>query len=187
MIFVNPPNVITIFRALLVPFVFWLLMVGHTREALILFICAGISDALDGFLAKRYHWQSELGAYLDPLADKLLLVSVYVALGTLHELPFWLVVAVVSRDILIVLGVLVAWLLQNPVRMRPLVISKANTVAQIALAAVVLADIAFSLGLGTPRVWLIWITGALTVASLGAYLRAWLGHMSTNGSVGRAN
>jgi cardiolipin synthase (CMP-forming) len=184
---VGLPNVITIFRALLVPFVFWMLMVGHTQAALVLFIFAGISDALDGFLAKRYNWQSELGAHLDPLADKLLLVSVFVALGTLRELPFWLVVAVVSRDILIVLGVLVSAMLNNPMRMRPLVVSKANTVAQITLAAVVLADIAFSLGLESLRLWLVWITGVLTLASLFAYVRAWFSHMSTQGSVNRAS
>jgi len=102
---VNPPNLITVFRAMLVPVVFWLLMAGHTQSALILFIIAGVSDALDGFLAKRYNWQTELGAYLDPLADKLLLVSVFIALGSLQELPLWLVVAVVSRDILIILAV----------------------------------------------------------------------------------
>lgn len=180
------PNAITIFRALLVPFVFWMLMVGHTQAALLLFVCAGISDALDGFIAKRYNWQSELGAYLDPLADKLLLVSVFVALGTLRELPFWLVVAVVSRDILIVLGVLVSALLHNPIRMRPLVVSKANTAVQITLAAVVLADIAFALGLQTLRVWLVWTTGVLTLASLLAYVRAWFHHMGAHGSVNRS-
>jgi cardiolipin synthase (CMP-forming) len=162
---------------MLVPVVFWLLMAGHTQYALILFVTAGISDALDGFLAKRYNWQTELGAYLDPLADKLLLVSVFVALGSLKELPLWLVVAVVSRDILIILAVMISWLLNHPVTMKPHVLSKANTAAQIGLAAVVLADISFSLGLGQARHVLVWLTALLTFVSLVTYVRTWIRHM----------
>lgn len=175
---VNPPNIITILRAILVPFIFWSLIAGHTHTALILFVIAGISDALDGFLAKRYAWQSELGAYLDPIADKLLLVSVFVALGVLKSVPLWLVVAVVSRDILIVLAVLISWLMNHPVQIRPQLLSKANTVAQISLAAVVLANSAFVLGLDGLVTGLVWTTGLLTLLSLLAYMRTWLEHMS---------
>lgn len=173
----NPPNLITIVRAILVPVVFWLLMTGHTLSAFFLFIAAGLSDALDGFLAKRYNWQTELGAHLDPLADKLLLVSVFIALGSLRELPFWLVVMVVSRDVLIVLAVMVSWLMNHPVKMKPHVVSKANTLAQIALAAIVLADMSFALELGHVRTLLVWLTAVLTIASLFTYLRAWIAHM----------
>ena len=94
------------------------------------------------------------------------------------ELPLWLVIAVVSRDILIVAAVLLAWLLDQPVRIKPLAISKANTLAQIVLAATVLADEAFALSLDTSRLVLVWITGALTLLSLAAYLRAWFMHMT---------
>jgi cardiolipin synthase len=174
----NLPNLITLLRVILVPVVFWLLITGQTELAFILFIVAGISDAADGYLAKTFGWQTELGAYLDPLADKLLLVSIFLALGVDGKLPLWLVVAVVSRDILIVAAVMLSWVLGNPVRIRPLIVSKANTVAQIVLAGTVLADEGFGLGLGWPRFVLIWLTGILTFASLAAYLHSWLRHMS---------
>lgn len=174
----NIPNFITVVRVILVPVVFWLLITDQKQLAFILFIIAGLSDAVDGYLAKNFGWQTELGAYLDPLADKLLIVSIFIALGVDGELPLWLVVAVVSRDILIVIAVMLSWVLGNPVRIRPLIVSKANTVAQIGLAAAVLADEGFGLGLGWARLVLVWITGALTVASLAAYLHSWLLHMS---------
>jgi cardiolipin synthase len=174
----NLPNIITLARVILVPVVFWLLITGEIQLAFVLFIIAGVSDAVDGYLAKTFGWQTELGAYLDPLADKLLLVSIFLALGVDGKLPLWLVVAVVSRDILIVIAVMLSWVLGNPVRIRPLIVSKANTVAQIVLAATVLADEGFALGLGGARFLLVWLTGALTVASLAAYLHGWLLHMS---------
>lgn len=172
------PNLITLGRVILVPIVFWLLVSGETQAAFFLFVLAGVSDAVDGFLAKRYGWTTELGAYLDPLADKLLIVCVFVALGVSGRLPLWLVIAVVSRDILIVTAVVLSWLLDNPVRIKPLIVSKANTVAQIVLAGTVLADEGFNLGLGGLRLLLVWVTAGLTLASLAAYLRAWLRHMS---------
>ena len=113
------------------------------------FVLAGLSDAVDGWLAKRFDWRSELGAYLDPLADKLLIVSIFIALGVRDELPLWLVIAVVSRDILIVVAVLLSLVLDQPIPIKPLAISKLNTVAQIALAATVLGNDAFAI-----REWL---------------------------------
>jgi len=172
------PNLITLGRVILVPIVFWLLVSGRIQAAFVLFVVAGISDAIDGFLAKRFNWQTELGAYLDPLADKMLVVSIFVALGVLGELPSWLVIAVVSRDILIVMAVVLSWLLDNPVRIKPLVVSKINTVTQIVLAATVLADEGFGLGIGDIRTALVWATAASTLASLVAYMRAWLAHMA---------
>ncbi|MEI9899866.1 MAG: CDP-alcohol phosphatidyltransferase family protein [Hyphomicrobium sp.] len=174
----NLPNIITLARVILVPVVFWLLITGATEVAFVVFIIAGISDAVDGYLAKTFGWQTELGAYLDPLADKLLIVSIFLALGVDGKLPLWLVVAVVSRDILIIMAVMLSWLLDRPVRIKPLIVSKANTVAQIVLAATVLADEGFGLGLGWARFVLVWLTGVLTVASLAAYLHSWLLHMS---------
>ncbi|MDQ8699411.1 CDP-alcohol phosphatidyltransferase family protein [Hyphomicrobium sp. LHD-15] len=174
----NIPNLITLGRVILVPVVFWLLVSGQTQLAFFAFVLAGVSDAVDGFIAKRFGLATELGAYLDPLADKLLIVSIFVALGVRGALPSWLVIAVVSRDILIIVGVMLSWLLDHPVRISPLVVSKANTAAQIVLAGTVLADDGFGLGLEIIRIGLVWIVGALTVASLWAYLRAWLRHMS---------
>lgn len=175
---INIPNFITIGRIISVPMIFWLLLTGQNGIAFFVFVCAGLSDAVDGWLAKRFNWTSELGAYLDPLADKLLIVSIFIALGVRGELPLWLVIAVVSRDILIVAAVLLAWLLDQPVRIKPLTVSKLNTLMQIVLAATVLADKAFDLSLDTTRIVLVWLTGALTLLSLAAYLRAWFMHMA---------
>lgn len=174
----NIPNFITVARVMSVPVIFWLLVTGETRTAFFVFVAAGASDALDGYLAKRFSWQTELGAILDPMADKLLLVSLFIALGVAKELPLWLVIAVVSRDILIVLAVMVSWVMSQPVAIKPLVISKINTLFQIVLVATVLADAAFGLGLGMLRTALVWITGTLTLLSLAAYLRGWFTHMT---------
>ena len=176
----NIPNLITLGRIILVPIVFWLLVTGRTQAAFVLFVLAGVSDAVDGYLAKRFGWQTELGAYLDPLADKLLVVCIFVSMGVLGELPSWLVIAVVSRDILIIAAVLLSWLMGRPVHIRPLAVSKANTAAQLVLAATVLADTGFKLGLGTLRDVLVVMTALLTFASLAAYMRAWLLHMTGN-------
>jgi cardiolipin synthase len=176
----NIPNFITIARVMSVPVIFWLLISGEQTTAFYVFLAAGISDALDGFLAKRFNWRTPLGAVLDPMADKLLLVSLFIALGVSKELPLWLVLAVVSRDILIVLAVMISWVMDQPVTIRPLAVSKANTFAQITLVATVLADQAFGLGLGLVRLGLVWITGTLTLLSLAAYLRAWFTHMTTS-------
>ncbi len=174
----NIPNFISLGRVILVPIVFWLVVTGQLQAAFFVFLVAGISDAVDGYLAKRYGWATELGSYLDPIADKLLIITIFVALGVKGTLPSWLVIAVVSRDVLIVIGILLTWLLGNPARIRPLAVSKANTLAQIVLASTVLADEGFNLGLAAPRVILVWLTAALTIASLAAYIRAWHLHMS---------
>jgi cardiolipin synthase len=146
--------------------------------AFLVFLLAGLSDAADGFLAKRYGWRSELGAYLDPIADKALLVSIYVTLGFAGHLPVWLVIAVVSRDILIVGAVVLSWMLSRPLTMQPLLVSKANTLAQIVLAGLVLAELGLGLGLHPLVKVLIWVTGALTITSAAVYFWQWLGHMA---------
>ena len=172
------PNIITLARLILVPVIVWLMLSGYMQLAFGAFVLAGLSDAADGYLAKRYNMETELGAYLDPLADKMLIVCIFVTLGVSGALPAWLVLTVVSRDVLIVGGILLSWVLEHPVAIKPVVVSKANTVSQIVLAAVVLADEAFMLGLGFVRIGLIWITAVLTIASLLSYLDSWLRHMS---------
>lgn len=172
------PNVITLFRFFLVPVVVWLIIDGDMKFAFLAFFVAGVSDALDGFLAKRFNWQTELGAYLDPVADKLLLVSIYVVLGLLSHLPVWLVIAVVTRDIFIVGAFLLSWMIGRPMEVRPLLISKMNTTGQIVLATMVLADLGFSLGFGGLTSVLVWITGILTILSAAAYLIDWLHAMT---------
>src|SRR5438132_596646 len=136
------------------------------RVAFILFIAAGISDAIDGFLAKRFGMTTELGAYLDPLADKAMLVSIYVALGIIEAVPRWLVILVVSRDIMIVGAVILSWVVDKPVPLKPLLVSKLNTVAQIALACVVLAALGFQFDADVGVVLLTALVTALTLLSV---------------------
>nr|WP_137389241.1 CDP-alcohol phosphatidyltransferase family protein [Rhodoligotrophos defluvii] len=172
------PNIITIGRILLVPMTVWLIITGQFLFALVAFGAAAVSDAVDGFIAKRFGLTTELGAYLDPLADKLLLVSIYVSLGVLQALPLWLVILVVSRDILIVGAVLLSWLLNKPVQMRPLWISKFNTTAQILLAGVVLGVLALGADVGRLMTVALYVVGAFTVLSGAAYMREWVRHMA---------
>jgi cardiolipin synthase len=178
---VTIPNLITIMRFLLVPGVVFALLTGEMRWAFVGFVIAGVSDAVDGFIARHFDQQSELGAYLDPMADKLLLVSVFVVLGFMGEIPLWLVVMVVSRDALIILAVLLSSVMGNPVEMKPLMVSKANTAVQIVLVAVVLAELAFFSKIDHLRTGLVLLSGLLTIASAGAYLVAWLRHMNSYG------
>jgi cardiolipin synthase (CMP-forming) len=174
----NLPNLITLGRILLVPVVVWAIASNEMQAAFVLFLLAGVSDAVDGFLAKRFHMKSELGAYLDPLADKVLIVSIYVALGITEAIPRWIVILVVSRDILIVGGIMFAALLGKPMRVKPVLVSKLNTVAQIVYACLVLAALAFGFTAQTGERVLIVAVTVLTLASIGFYVREWVVHMS---------
>jgi cardiolipin synthase (CMP-forming) len=176
------PNLITLGRILLVPVVVWAITSGEMRIAFLLFGAAGISDAVDGFLAKRFHMASELGAYLDPLADKALIVSIYVSLGIAGALPISLVILVVSRDIMIIGAFLLAWLVDRPMKVRPLLISKANTVAQILLAALVLAEQGFGFKFATASELTMVLVAVLTLLSIAFYLAEWIRHMNSFGA-----
>ena len=173
------PNIITLGRIVLVPIIVWAIVSSQMEIAFAIFVIAGVSDAVDGFLAKRFNMTSELGALLDPLADKALLVSIYMSLGIWGAIPRWIVILVVSRDIMIVAAVMLSWFVGKPVTMKPLAVSKANTVAQIALAMLVLA----SLGLQFNLAWLIDLAIAavagLTLVSIAAYVREWVRHMGS--------
>ena len=176
------PNLITLGRILLVPIVVWAIASGSMWIAFVLFVAAGVSDAVDGFLAKRFRMTTELGAYLDPLADKALIVSIYLTLGINGEIPRWLVILVVSRDILIVGGVILSWLVGPPLRMRPLVVSKLNTVAQIVFACVVLGSLGFNLHVDTLKLVLMGLVAALTLGSIAGYLAEWVRQMNSMGT-----
>ncbi|HEX5508764.1 MAG TPA: CDP-alcohol phosphatidyltransferase family protein [Pseudolabrys sp.] len=171
------PNLITLGRILLVPVVVWAIASGAMWFAFALFLTAGISDAVDGYLAKRFNMTTELGAYLDPLADKTLLVSIYVTLGIAGEIPRWLVILVVSRDIMIIGGVILSWLLGNPMKVRPLLVSKLNTAAQIIFACVVLGSLGFHVSTGVFELVCMAIVAALTLLSVAAYVAEWVRHM----------
>jgi cardiolipin synthase (CMP-forming) len=173
------PNLITLGRILLVPVVVWAITAGEMRIAFALFLAAGLTDAMDGFLAKRFGMTTELGAYLDPLADKAMLVSVYVALGISEAIPHWLVILVVSRDIMIVGAVILSWVVDRPVPLKPLLVSKLNTVAQILLACLVLGALAFRLDAAIAVFALIALVAALTLLSVVFDVAEWVRHMNT--------
>ncbi len=132
------PNILTSLRLFGVPLVVWCLMTEATTAAFWLFVFAGLTDAVDGAIARMFNARSRLGLWLDPIADKVLLVSLYIALGLRGDLPFWLVVLVVLRDVLIVLYVAV-YVLAGALTSTPLFISKINTAAQMILVAILMA------------------------------------------------
>lgn len=145
------PNIITAFRFLLVLPVVVLLLQGRFAIALVVFGIAGFSDALDGYLAKHYHWTSRVGALMDPLADKLLLLSSFITLGWLGWIPYWLVGLVILRDLVIVSGAIVYHLRIERLEAEPRPASKLNTFTQIMLVLAVM----FSLGIQElPALWM---------------------------------
>ena len=166
----NLPNLISLARLLLVPVTIWLIISGRYGAAFWVLVAAGISDALDGFIAKRFDQRTRIGALLDPAADKAMLVSVYVTLGMTHQLWTWLVILVVFRDVLIVVGFLLTQAAAVPKRHDPLYISKINTGMQITLVGFVLAR----LGLGAAPGWL---DLALSLAVAGTTLASGLAYV----------
>lgn len=164
------PNLITFARLCAVPAAVWLMLNHRLDQAFLVFVGAGLSDAVDGWLARVRNARSTLGALLDPVADKALLVSVYVTLAAINVLPDWLAILVVFRDLLIVGGVILLWVLGVPARIRPLMISKANTAAQIALAALALLLKGFDLSAPMLLDATIWLVAFTTFASGVAYV-----------------
>lgn len=161
---------ITLGRLLAVPVTVWLILNDHNFAAFWLFVVAGISDAIDGFLAKRWNAVTEFGAYLDPVADKVLLVSVYITLGVQGHLESWLVILVVFRDAMIVGAVVLFQTMVRSLEMDPLFISKVNTLAQIILAALVLGASGFRWDAGLFQELMIGIVAVTTLASGLSYL-----------------
>lgn len=137
------PNAICVLRILLVAPTVWAIVAERFVLALVLVVVAGLSDALDGYLAKRFDWRSRLGGLLDPLADKLLLVSLFVALAWLQLLPTWLAWVVIGRDVVIVSGSLAYNFLVGPLQPEPSAVSKLNTLAQLLCVTAVLVQAAF--------------------------------------------
>lgn len=167
------PNLITGLRILLVAPFLWALLEERYSTALLLFVIAGVSDALDGFLAKYFGWTSELGGLLDPIADKLLLMGAILALGWLNELPGWLVALVILRDLLIVCGAISYHMLIERLEAAPLMISKLNTLVQLMLVCAVIVHYGM---IPLPEILLtglIALTAITTVWSGSAYVRQW--------------
>src|SRR5271156_3661832 len=169
----NLPNLISLARLFLVPLTIWLILVSHYGTAFWILLAAGISDALDGFIAKRFDRRTRLGALLDPVADKALLVSVYVTLGLAHQLWTSLVILVVFRDVMIVGGFLLIQAIAAPKHYDPLYISKINTGLQIALVAFVLARLGLSAASSVVDVLLSLAVATTTVLSGLSYFVRW--------------
>jgi cardiolipin synthase len=156
------PNVISAIRILLVAPIAVALADRQLVTTIVLFGVAALSDAADGFLAKRYGWQSELGAVLDPAADKLLLVTLFITLAYMKLVPLWLMAAAVARDVIIVLGALLYRIWFGPLNVRPSVVSKFNTVCQAAFILAVVGREEFSL----PPAWVVLVLGALVFVTV---------------------
>lgn len=168
----NLPNFLSFLRIFSVPLFIWLVMERYAVEALWLFGLAGLTDALDGFIAKRFNMETELGRYLDPLADKLLLLAGFVTLTVLGLLPFWLTLLVVTRDVVIVGGALLYQVMTGLLEIRPVWISKLNTVSQMVLLLLVL----WSAARHELEQWVepcIWLAAVTTFISGGHYVFAW--------------
>jgi cardiolipin synthase len=156
------PNVISAIRILLVAPIAVALADRQLVTTIVLFGVAALSDVADGFLAKRYGWQSELGAVLDPAADKLLLVTLFITLAYMKLVPLWLMAAAVARDVIIVLGALLYRIWFGPLNVRPSVVSKFNTVCQAAFILAVVGREEFSL----PPAWVVLVLGALVFVTV---------------------
>jgi cardiolipin synthase len=166
------PNLLSILRMGLIPLFIILVVNGDAPKALLLFVVAGVTDALDGFIARFWHQQSLLGAYLDPMADKLLLTTAYVVLsipslnhGT--QIPPWITILVIARDVLLVSVALVLYLAAGVKKFPPSVLSKLNTVFQVTAVVLVLVSGVFpeQRSIELVAVTTLYLVGALTLAS----------------------
>jgi cardiolipin synthase len=172
-ILLNLPNLISLGRILAVPLTVWLILTGQFTAAFWVFVAAGISDAIDGIIAKRFNAQTVLGAFLDPLADKALLVSIFVTLGHEDLIVMWLVILVVFRDLLIISGAILFHTITHTLTMDPLKISKINTLLQIILAAAILGQLAFTIDFGIINDIMIAAVAISTFISGAAYVVTW--------------
>lgn len=167
------PNVLTVLRMLLVAPLIWLLMTGRFGAALVLALVAGVSDWLDGWLARRFNWQTRFGGVLDPLADKLLMTATYAALAWLGELPGWLFGLVVARDLVIVTGGVLYHRLIEPFRAEPTRLSKLNTLCQVLLMWTVLTVLAGWTGGAALVDGLVAVVALTVVATMVQYVVLW--------------
>lgn len=166
------PNIISVLRIVLVAPITYFLWHQNYLIALLLFLIGGLSDGLDGFLARRYKWETELGVILDPMGDKLMMLSAYLLLGWHHLLPWWLVSLVILRDLIIVVGTLLYRKFIGEAKLKPLFISKLNTALQILLVlSIMLSQVIYlNLLIIDSLLWLVVVT---TLMSGYAYTNKW--------------
>ncbi|MEE4303656.1 MAG: CDP-alcohol phosphatidyltransferase family protein [Wenzhouxiangella sp.] len=169
------PNLLTIGRMVVVPPIVWLLLIGEYQWALALAVFAGVSDLLDGWLARRFSWQSRWGGIFDPLADKLLMMASYLTLGWLGELPWWLIGLVILRDLVIVVGGYVYYTRFERFDAEPTQLSRFNTFCQVFLMWFVLVRLA---GVPLPpeaQIGLVWLVAVMAFLTLVQYVWIWSG------------
>jgi cardiolipin synthase len=174
------PNFITMLRIILAPVFVIYLINEHFTSALIVFVICTVSDGMDGMVARLFNQKSKLGAYLDPLADKLLLVAAFLVLAAMGHLPVWLTVAVIARDVTILLGVLLIHLNKLDLNIRPSVLSKINTCFQFITVTAVLSKELLSLS-PTLYLYFYYATALFTIASGLHYIQYGLRIMSSAG------
>ena len=168
------PNLLTIFRMIVVGPIVYCLLTAEFKLAFYLAMAAGVSDLLDGFLARRFGWMTHWGGVLDPLADKLLLVSTTLTLGWLGHLPWWLVGLIALRDVVIVCaGYYYHFRIARLATAKPTPFSKWNTLCQILLVVSVMLGLAFPQSAGPWTTWLVYLTAATTLASGLQYAVIW--------------
>lgn len=170
------PNLLTLARIAAVPVLILFLYEGRYGAALAVFVLAGITDGLDGWIAKRFKCVTRLGSILDPLADKILIVSTYVMLVLAGDLPFWLILLIGFRDLGIIAGVLVLNTLNGHVQMQPSLLSKVNTFLQISLVILVMVERIGFIALEPVAEILLWFVAVTTVASAIHYVYFWFIH-----------
>ena len=169
----NIPNLISLARMISIPITVWLILNGALLAAFWVFVAAGFSDALDGYIAKRFDLRSEIGAFLDPIADKALLVAVFITLGGAGYIEVWLVILVVFRDGLIVAGALVYQVLYQNLTMHPLTISKVNTTFQFFLVMIVMGAAGYSVAAESAIQFASYAVAATSIFSGATYVVIW--------------
>ncbi|MGH6871288.1 MAG: CDP-alcohol phosphatidyltransferase family protein [Rhizomicrobium sp.] len=170
----NIPNILTGLRLACAPALAALLLTGHERAAFVVFVLAGLTDLADGWLAKRFHLATRFGRWLDPIADKSLMLAAFLSLTAMGATPYWLTAVVIGRDAVIVTGIFVAKMLELPLRVAPLPIGKFSTAVQVGYVALILFILAFDLDWQTIAATAGVLTGAATLASWIAYGQLWL-------------
>jgi len=170
----NLPNVLTLSRILLTPFIVYAILEHQPAMALLFMAIAGLTDMLDGAIARIFNQRSTVGAYMDPLADKLMLISTIVTLYTMDQIPLFLFLAVIFRDLIIVIGAIAYEIVTHQLEMTPTITSKITTFLQILIVLLILANAAWQL----LPLWLIsgvaWLTFAMTVLSGVQYMIVWM-------------
>jgi cardiolipin synthase len=168
------PNLLTTLRLAAAPTTAGLLVAGHFNAAFGLFAVAGLSDAADGFLAKRFGLDSPLGRVLDPIADKALMLAAFVTLALLDDVPVWVAAIVIARDVLILLGLAIAVALRAPIGVKPILLGKLCTALQMFYIGSHLAALAFSFPLGAISPADAYVVGVVALASGFGYSAVWL-------------